>query len=96
MADYADTSRYIEEFARSYASAYAVADNGYIPYDDGGYSNAPIEEALAAHEGAPAPAPEWRDIIASLAPAQPLSLGAKYLREAQDPKHPWEPARGLF
>jgi hypothetical protein len=92
MAHYSNLPVDPEEFARSYAVPYASSDGGgagggYTPYEDGGYSNLPIDQALAAHEGVPAPAPEWREIIASLAPAKPLALGAKYVREAQDPKH---------
>jgi hypothetical protein len=67
-----------------YAEVYAA---GYTPYDDGGYSNEPIEVALAEHADAPPAPPDWKTIIANLQPVQPLALGGAYVREAQDSKH---------
>jgi hypothetical protein len=92
MAHYSNVSLDPEEFAKSYAVPYASSDGagaggGYAPYDDGGYSNAPIEVALAAHAGAAPEPPPWREIIANLASVAPLPLGKGYVREAQDPKH---------
>ncbi len=88
MAHYSNVSLDPEQFARSYAVPYASSDGGgYAPYDDGGYSNAPIEVALAAHADAAPEPPPWREIIANIAQVAPLPLGKGYMREAQDPKH---------
>jgi hypothetical protein len=89
MAHYSNVSLDPEEFAKSYAIAYATNDAvEYTPNDNGGYSNeAIVDEALAAHGGAAAAPPPWKEIIANIGPAQALSLGERYVREAQDRKH---------
>jgi hypothetical protein len=46
-----------------------------------------LDEALAAHAGAAPDSPEWKQIIADLRSPASLPLGARYAREAQDPKH---------
>ena len=72
----------------SFATAYAEASPGYTQYDNGGYSNEPIELALSTHaEAAPPPATDWNEVIRNLGAVQPLALSGAYLLEAQDKKH---------
>lgn len=84
MTDYVDASLDPEAFVAALAGDYedAGADaSAYENEDD-------VEEAMAGLAAGPAPgSTDWKQLIADLAPAPQLSLGPRYVREAQDPKH---------
>ncbi|SRR6266567_1727262 len=86
MATYANAASLDpEQFANMYSDPYS---GGYtdLPVDD--ENEDAVEDALAAHDGAAVAGPaDWKQIIAQIAPAPKLSLGATYRREAEDPKH---------